>query len=195
MQELGAANLSNHIKLAQSWFDEDFSKYDVYLMPLAFFRGFSGATEVHLSIEEKRVIETINVLHKDHSGSSDGEYNVLLEMEVRLKTTSDPSAVRLARGDDPGAIPITLEEKDIRNRYPWDCKELMTRLVARYREFKQNQRYHDIWKPLVDDTRYAIQRYLDPGNLQSTSKTFFSQNIFNEFDKYYTIAPSLDDSQ
>lgn len=185
VQQLGAASLRNYMKLAQTWFNEDFSKFDFYLMPISFFRGFSHASAIHLSVEEKRVIEKIDLLHKEHSGVRDEEYCVLLELEVRLTSKLDPSAVRLTRGNDPNAIPITFKEKDIRDRYPWDYKELSECLVGRYQNFRQNQRYHDIRKPLVEDPRYASQRYLDPGSRQGTSKTFFSRNIINEFDKHY----------
>ena len=185
VQQLGAASLQNYIKLAQIWFNEDFSRFDFYLMPISFFRGFSRASAIHLSAEEKRVIEAIDWLHNEHSGARDGEYCVLLELEVRLTSKLGPSAVRLARGNDPNAIPITFEERDIRDRYPWDYKELTEYFVDRYKNFKQNQRYHDIRRPLADDARYATQRYLDPGNRQGTSKTFFSRSIINEFDKHY----------
>ena len=161
VQQLGAASLRNFIKLAQTWFDEDFSRFDFYMMPIAFFRGFSGAAAVRLSAEEKRVIETIDLLHKENPGAPETDYSVLLELEVRLTSKLDPSAVRLARGNEPDAIPITFEERDIRDRYPWDYNELTKYLVFRYKNFKQNQRYHDIRRAIGE--RCPIRHEAIPG--------------------------------
>lgn len=185
VQQLGSASVSNYVKLIREWFGDDLREYDFYLMPLAFFRGTSPATMIHLNSDEMRVVDTIAALSED-SGPNQGEYRVLLEMEVRLKSTTDPSAVRLARGTDKDAIPVFLKEEDIRERYPWDFKELTSRLRQRYKNFKANSTYHAIRQPLEDDTRYAIRRFLDPGNLRSSKKILYAPAILNEFDKHYT---------
>ena len=185
VQQLGSATLSNYVRIVQHWFDEDLSKYNFYVMPIAFFRSFTRAEAVHLSTSEKRVIDAINALRDQCSTQSDAEYNLMIEMSVHVTGTSGSSDARLTRGNDPDALPITLKEEDFRERYPWDYRQLTTHLVARYSDFVQNKRYHDIRKTLLEDQRYCIQRHLDPRSPSTTSKFFFSRNVLNVFDRHY----------
>lgn len=37
---MGTASLKNYIAVIQKWFQYDLSRYNFYLMPLAFFHGF-----------------------------------------------------------------------------------------------------------------------------------------------------------
>ena len=185
VQQLGSANVVNFVKLVREWFDEDLGQYDFYLMPLAFFRDSSRSTMIHLTSGEQRVIDTILSLYQG-SKRGDGDYQMLFEMEVRLKSSSDPAAVRLARGSDENAVPVFLEEEDVRERYPWDYRTLTNRLKSRYSDFKENKQYHGVRKSLEGDSRYALPRFLDPGNPRSAKKVFFGAGILNEFDKHYT---------
>jgi hypothetical protein len=106
-------------------------------------------------------------------------------MNIKLKKTKSPTAVRLAYNDDPSALPLTLSEEDIRERYPWDYRELTAVLRERYQDFKVNAKYHEIRRPLKNDQQYVMARFLDPGNPRSIGKEFYSTNILNIFDKYY----------
>ncbi|ACL68789.1 DUF3644 domain-containing protein [Halothermothrix orenii] len=130
IQELGTATLQNFVKLTKKWFDHDLSQYNFYLMPLAFFRDFDSALAVNLTSEETNIAKYLTSLHHsyDKGGKNEDEYAVTLELNVRLKRSALSTAARLALGDDPDAIPVTLTEEDIRSLYPWDYKELTERL-------------------------------------------------------------------
>jgi len=185
IQELGTASIQNYVRLAKAWFSEDLSEYNFYLMPLAFFRDFKTVGVVELCREEQRVVELLLGLHQRYHSVEDDGFSVLMEMDVRLKRTASTSAVRLAVGDE-GALTVTLTEEDIRERYPWDYAELSGRLWKRYSDFKQNQEYHELRKPLKGDPTYVRERYLDPGNPRSAKKEFYSPNVLNVFDRHYT---------
>lgn len=187
IQELGAGTLQNFVKLIKEWFDYDLSQYNFYLMPLAFFRDFDSAVAINLTSEETKVAKYLTVLHQnyDKGRANEEDYAVMLELNVRLKRSSLSTAARLALGDNPDAIPVTLAEEDIRSFYPWDYKKLTEKLRKRYPNFKQNQKYHTIRKGLRKDKRYMMSRYLDPDNPKSAKKDFHSPDIFNEFDKHY----------
>ena len=74
----------------------------------------------------------------------------------------------------------------MREKYPWDYAELTRRLRNRYEDFKANQKYHDIRKPLLEVSKYVNRRYLDPSNPNSGKKDYYNPNILKEFDKHYT---------
>jgi hypothetical protein len=189
VQELGTATLQNYVTLIKEWFNFDLSRFNFYLMPLAFFKDFDTAKLLQLSNEESNVAKYLAKLHREHDAAAkkDG-YAVVLELDVRLKRSALSTAARLVHGDDPDATPVTFTEEDIRQLYPWDYGELTDRLRDRYSDFKANNTYHELRKPLLKDKRYVMSRFLDPDNPKSLKKDFYSPNILNEFDKHYTRA-------
>lgn len=185
IQEIGTATVQNYLLIAKKWFDFDFSQYNVYLMPIAFYMDFSDVSIVNLSSEESNLANYISSLYQDIEADSLEGYAVTLELDVTLKRSDLPTATRLTVGNDPGAVPIILKEEDFRKHYPWDYKQLTEKLRARYSDFSQNQKYHDIRKTIQGDKRYVKARYLDPENPKSSKKDFYSPHIINEFDKHY----------
>lgn len=186
LQELGAATVQNYVLVASEWFSYDFSQYNFYLMPLAFFRDFKSASAIVLTKEEENIAKYLSILSSKENPSVECGYSVTLELEVKLKRSDLPAAVQLTLGNNPDAIPVTLTEEDLRPMFPWDYEALTTILRKRYSDFKCNKAYHSIRKKLINDKRYVNPRYLDPGNKKSSKKDFYSRNILNEFDKYYT---------
>ncbi len=85
----------------------------------------------------------------------------------------------------PSALPIRLDEADIRETYPWEYKNLTQRLRLRYENFKENIRYHQIRKELEGDSRFCRERLLDPLKPDGTKKKFYNPNILREFDPHY----------
>ena len=61
-------------------------------------------------------------------------------------------------------------------------------MVDRCSNFKVNNEFHQIRKPLIQDPRYGHSRYLDPENPKSSKNDFHSPAILNEFDKHYASA-------
>lgn len=87
--------------------------------------------------------------------------------------------------DDPNAPVTRLEEKDLKKKYPLDYKTLTKSLSARYKDFKQNQKYHQLRKQFMQDKRLCFTRHLDPDNSKSARKDFYSPSIYKKFDEYY----------
>lgn len=67
-----------------------------------------------------------------------------------------------------------------------DYRALTQALRERYVDFKVNRQYHEIRKPLEQDTRYCRERLLNPRKPNSSKTCFYSPSIFEEFDKHYT---------
>ena len=186
VNEIGSATAKNYLNLSRQWFGVDFSQYNLSLLPLAFMRGFRTASGISLSKEEEKFVKFVTDLSANDD--VDADFNVALHIEVQMKRTKDSSGAKFTISKDPDAIPIQIDEENIRETYPWDYKILTTRLKKRYSNFKSNQDYHTLRKSLEDDSRFANERVLDPGNPRSVRKTFFNPNIVSEFDKHYERA-------
>jgi hypothetical protein len=183
LQGVGAAAVRNFRYAVVDWFNEDLSTYNISLMPIAFF----GSNVVNTAIatrEEKRFLKFVaDQVPTNESSSS--RYAVAMNVELRFvrSTSKDAIAVKVTADKDAPAVRFT--EEQIRERYPWDYWELTRRCKDRYTDFKIGQKYHAIRKSLESDGRYMHIRRLDPGNLKSSTKAFFSPAIIDRFDKDY----------
>ena len=187
IHEIGTATLKNYIRLACIWFGIDFSQYDLFLMPIGFIRNLSSANVIGISGEEKRLLEYIRYSEQKFDDDATNDFNFTLNIDIkfrRVSISSDATEVSVTNNRD--AVEVQWTEEDIRNNYPWDFQILTTRLHKKYSDFKENQKYHKIRKPLANDPKYCKVRFLDPGNPKSSSKQFFSPNIIKEFDRHYT---------
>lgn len=187
IQEVGSASLRNFVRAAESWFKWDLSRFNFYLMPLA----FHGPAESVVSLLKEnrpaatKLLEYIAQTERKYVGQDAGTFNVTLQMELKFLRTAHPEAIPVRQS--PDGIPVTLSEADVRNRWPWDFETLTTKLRERYSNFSQNRRYTTLRRPLEGDLRYCHVRLLDPAEPRSGSKRFYSPNIVSEFDKHYTL--------
>lgn len=183
-QELAAASIRNFVLLAKKWFGRDFASVLNLVLPLSFVTSAQDAGVIVVSADETRLIDYLRTLAKE-AGDSQGDYAVAVRLQLKLEKSSLTTASKVQLSRDVDAVKVQLSEQDIRERYPWDYTELSRRLAARYSDFRQNQKYHDIRTPLHTDEKYAKARYLDPGNLASQKKTFYNSNVLHVFDQHY----------
>lgn len=188
VQQLGTASLRNYIIAIRRWFAIDLSEYNFFLMPLAFFGLETSVQGVPLNAEEKRLSEYLKNEANVSSGGDPDEFNVALTVNVRFTKSKSEDAELVRITNDPDATPIKLTEEDIREKYPWDYKILTTRLRKRYSDFKENQKYHELRKPLESESKYCNKRYLDPSQKSGIGKCFYNPNILKAFDDHYTKA-------
>ena len=183
-QELAAACVKNFVLLARKWFSRDMSASLSLVLPLSFVTGVSEVDSVVVSPDESRLIKYLQQLaHADTDAKSD--YAVAVRLEVKVEKSSLASVSKVQISKDADAVKITMSEHDIRDKYPWDYRELCRRLSERYRDFKQDKKFHAIRKPMLGEEKFAKSRFLDPGNLKSPKKDFYNSNVIREFDKHY----------
>ena len=184
--EIGTASVKNYIELASQWFQRDFSKYKLYLMPIGFLKAPGKAVALRASVDEGNLMDYLDMLiAADTDGISKG-FHVALDINVAVKrSTKGGVAGEYRLTTDPSAPAFAVREEDVRRAYPWDYTELTERLKDRYKDFLQNGDYHRIRKALKGDNRYVRTRVLDPGNKKSAKKDFYNPNIIGEFDKHY----------
>ncbi|MDC0284674.1 hypothetical protein OAK85_04900, partial [Mariniblastus sp.] len=79
-----------------------------------------------------------------------------------------------------------ISDAQLKELYPYDYNSLTTEMAERYSDFKANQLYHAIRKPLLADAKFAVRRFLDPGNPRSQTKDYYSPSVFDVFDVHYS---------
>jgi hypothetical protein len=185
VQQLGTACLRNYLLAIRRWFAVDLSRFNFFLMPLAFFGNEGDIQCVSLNTSESRLVEYLRSVTDNEPNGNPDMFNVSLGVNVRFTKSKDQDAQLVRVTDNPDATEIALTEADIREKYPWDYNILTTRLRKRYSDFKVNKQYHDIRKPLETDPKYCNKRYLDPARRNGIGKCFYNSNIIKEFDRYY----------
>jgi len=184
VQEVGMACVKNFAAAVQDWFGEDLSRFNFYLMPLSFVTPMPSVDGLRLNREEKGFLEFLGTLAAQE-GDSVPRYSVAANIEVRFVRSKATTAIPVRVTNDPTAPIIRLTEEQIRERYPWDYRELTDRCKECYTNFKENKEYHDLRKTLADDKRFAYERRLDPKKPSSAKKVFYSSAILEQFDTHY----------
>jgi hypothetical protein len=187
--EIGTACVKNFVTLSEKWFEEDLSGYSLYLMPIGFLAAPS-VTAVAVGGEEGKLVSYLRNLMAAQNTvttttTTSTPYHIALDLNISFKRSATDAVSTFTITNDPSAPHIYLTEEDIRQKYPWDYRELVKRLRARYADFKENEEFHKLRRPLLADSRYVRDRFLDPGNPKSAKKQFHNPNILNQFDSHY----------
>lgn len=185
LQEVGSASVRNYVRAAQAWFGIDFSHYNFYLMPLAFVKPQQPADAVLLGREEKNIASFISSLEAANDPNED--YAVSVNVELKFLRSKADDAIKVQVTNDPGAPKVQLTEQHLKEKYPHTYKALTKSCSIRYSDFVQNQKYHDLRKPLKGDKRYCHIQKLDPDNPKSLKQEWYSQGVFNVLDMHYTV--------
>ena len=184
--EIGTACVRNFIELAKRWFGQDLSAYSLYLMPIGFLSA-RAATAISVGGNEGKLVSYLRNLSAAQNTTTSGaaDFHIALDVNLSFKRSATDAVSTFALTNDPSAPNVFLTEEDIRSKYPWDYKQLLTACRSRYRDFKESQEFHALRKPLLEDTRFARMRFLDPGNPKSSKKVFHSPNILPMFDRLF----------
>jgi hypothetical protein len=199
IQEIGSAALRNFAYAAKTWFGRDLGEYDFALMPLA-FESPTGIIQTIFADDVKGPPAKLQQLIADKTQSFPFDpsrpFNVGVEVELRFarKAADGALMVRVAP-NDPNAVPIVITEEDARKAYPWTYEELRRALRKRYSDFKENDAFHRVRRPVEGDTRYCHVRQLDCKNPKSHKQRFYNPNILGIFDEHYTLKAQDKDLQ
>lgn len=184
--ELGSASIKNFIELARRWFGHDLSGYSLYLLPIGFVSTPAQAAALPASSDEALLIKYLTELITAKPSAMASEFSVALNVNVSFRKATATTSAALNVTRDPSAPMVQLTEQDIRNMYPWNYKEMTEHAAKRYSDFKMNNKFHDLHRPLKADARFTKERLLNPENPTGISKYFYNPNILKELDKHYT---------
>lgn len=189
IQQVGAAALRNFAFAAKSWFDCDLSQYQFALMPVA-FETPDGVIQTVFSGDTKGAAGKVAKLLADQERKFPFEpskpYSVGIEVELKFVRKAGADALPMIYSpNDPNAIAVSLTEEDVLKNYPWDYRQLCEAL-RKTPQFKENQFFHTVRKPLEDDPRFCRLRQLNPRNKKSSKQRFYNPNIVAEIMKHYS---------
>lgn len=188
IHELGTACLKNYLHYIRQWFAVDLSEYHLFLMPIAFLHNISSAKGINTNSAEKNVLSYVTSIEGEVDDDIANDCNLTLNIDVKVSKTSSNRAQKVRISNDPDAVKVRLSEETVREQFPWDFRILTNRLKVRYSDFKENNTYHALRKPLEKNPKLCSPRFLDPGNPKSSKKNFYNSNILKEFDKHYKRA-------
>lgn len=183
--EIGSAAVRNFVELSRQWLQHDLSGRHFFLMPIGFVDAPHSATAIELSKDESRLISYLAQLSGSTESQSNSPYNVRLEVNLSFKKSKSATALALAVTNEANAPKVSITDEDFRKLYKWTYQQLVDQLKKRYSDFKANEKFTAIRKPLMVDPKFVKARYLDPENVKSGKKEFYNPTILAEFDKHY----------
>ena len=182
IQELGFACIKNYISIVKYWeLPIDFSRYNFYLMPLAYVDSKKIVDSV-LSEETENYIDLVKSKISSED-QTDEEFNIAISIDIDCKKGNSFESIGVNYSSD--GIPITLTEENIKKKYPFSYQAIVKKCKEKYSDFKQGKEFNDIMKGVKNNKKLCHTRKLDTDNPKSLKKEFYSTAIFIEFDKYY----------
>lgn len=184
IQELGFACIKNYMTFIKDWnIDIDLSKYNLYLMPLAYVNE-KTIVNASLNCEAERFLSFIKTQKTDNESS---DYDVLVSIDVRFQkgNSLDAIAVKSIPNAD---ISVVLSEEDIRKKFPWNHKKVIEEAKKRYYDFKQGKMFNTAMKEVKQNPKLSKERKLQPDNPKTQKTTYYSTNIWVVLDKYFNKA-------
>lgn len=186
--EIGTASLRNYLNLITEWFNYDLSIYNFFLMPMTFFHEFEAIKSFSINNNKDQIenlLKYISSKENDTPSDEAKEFNISLKLETKFVKSTSTESMLVNYSNDPDAIKINVQEEDALKNYPFDYEKLIKALSVRYSNFKANQKFHNIKRPLLKIKKYCKTRMLDPTNAKSIKKDWYSTEILKEFDKHY----------
>lgn len=184
VQEIGAATVKNFNSAAYEWFRQNLSKFNLYLMPMAFIRPQGAMKAIVLAPEEKRFERFVEQLASTDGGPG-SRYSVVIGVEVKFVKSLAKDAANVKLTNDPNAMPVRFTDEQINERYPLEYYELIKRCKDRYEDFKLDKKFHALRAKLKADPQFTFTRYLNPNKRSGTSQMFHSLGVLDKFDPHY----------
>lgn len=181
LQELGFAcikNYMNFIKLHK--IDIDLSNYNFYLMPLAYVDSKIEVESI-MTDEVKKYLEFVK--NKVGNSVDEDDYTIAISIDISFNKSNSFEGINFKYGDD--GVAITINEEDIRTKYPLTNSEVVEKAKKRYSNFRMNHEFYKVMRSIKRNEALFHERKLDPDNPKSQKKPFYSSNIWKELDNHY----------
>jgi hypothetical protein len=192
VQEIGAASLKNYMHCVEKWFKHDLSRYNFYLMPLAFQYPLEAqsARPPKANTPLRRLVEHFAKVEAAHPPAAGAETSLSLKVELKFVRTTGPDAVPVRLTSDPSAIVVQMSEDDVRKRWPWDYKTLCKELRRRIPGFAMTKQFHKQKGVLQKNPAYCHVRQLDPGNPHTQKQRFYNPSVVDAFEAAWPVKPA-----
>jgi hypothetical protein len=176
--------VKNYITIIKKWeLEIDLSKYNFYLMPLAYVEAQVEAESI-LTSEMKNYFNFIQTKIKNQD-DTDKDFDIAITIDIEFKKGNSFGDF-IGMKYDPEGIPIILSEENIREKFPLTYSDILTKCKEKYSDFCQNKRFNKIMQDIKINEKLHHTRRLDTSNKNSQKKDFYSTNIFQVLDEHYT---------
>ena len=185
IHEIASASVINYTVLAQEWFGFDWSRVNIFLLPISFVhdRGDSSGLSRSSSVEGlSQFLKGIETTVEEFSGK---ELSSRIKIAVSLRNNERDSKLSVNHSTSPSAVQMELKEEDLTKKFPWSFSNLVTQLRENFAEFKQNLEFYGLKRALEEDGDYCYARPNNPRNPKGSSTKFYSPRILEEFRKFY----------
>lgn len=181
LQELGFAcikNYMNFIKLHE--IDIDLTNYNFYLMPLAYVDSRTEVDAV-MTDEVKKYLDFVK--NKVDTSDNNDEFTIAISIDISFNKSNSFDGINFNYGAD--GVAVTINEEDIRAKYPLTHSEVVEKAKKRYSNFIMNHEFYKVMRSIKRNEALFHERKLDPDNPKSQKKPFYNSNIWKELDKNY----------
>lgn len=183
IQELGFACVKNYISAIKHWkLSIDISRYNLYLMPLAYIDEKITVDSVVTEDNENYISFVKRLLESDQE--DDHDFDIAISIDVEFKKGNSFDAIGVKYDSDGTAVALT--EEQIHKKFPWSYKEVAERCRARYTDFKQDKIFNFYMSEIKANSKLSVPRNLYFGNPKSAKTFYYSTNVLNYFDGKYT---------
>ena len=188
LTEISLAAVRNYVLAAQAWFGISFSDLNIASIPISFDLDQKDVDAIAKKPPEAvarflahmQKVET-SLAHKE----SDYAFTVRVDFDLIKKKTDGAVKTAVVGGADAD-LTVNVEEDKVPPGFIWTYQEVVERLKNRYVDFKINNAFHALMKPLKANKKLCYERYLDPTNKKSSKKAYFNSNVLREFDEHYS---------
>lgn len=185
IQEICTASMKSYLDSLKNWFVFNIASYNFYLIPLSFFHpyeidSYSVNTE---SQQEKNLLKYLKLKERSNPYIEGADHNFALVLATKFEKGTGGLPVKIGK---KGTSIVVSEESLFKTRYVIKHDDLIKKLKDRYNDFKSNNKFWTVLKPMKEDAKYCKYSYLDPVKKVGGKKPFYCSEVFTELDKHYT---------
>ena len=181
------AAIRNFATAATTWFQYDFGRFNMILLPIS----FAGSNDTQLvasrSSQAEQVAKFISEIQETATDDDDPDYSVALRIDTRFVKTDAADALNVRISRDASATPVRLEEDDYLSRFPYTYQTLIAQLRRRYDDFKLTPEFHlRLGRLRAEVDGFCKERLLNPKNPKSSRTRFYHSKAVEQFDQFYS---------
>ena len=175
VHEIGTASLMNYVAVLDDWFDYDIWPHRFAIMPLSFDSADVRAVQVRgRSKQIANLLAHMDRVLAEQPNSADNRFRVAVQVVTRIAGSREPYAVPVKLGKGDGAVKVELTEEVLRQRWPYDHRQLTALVKERVSGLRINRAFHAAISSFSSEERFARVRWLDINTPKSGKKTYYS---------------------